>query len=167
MVARTKKTPGDELAAVDEQIAKLEKEGEDLSARRGEAEASLRDFPDRREAALRLQKLGEKVELPDEAEQARLQRFVADAKSEEDAVLWARRQREGVRMKVLAAGLPHFDAAGEESARALEAEGEALLAALAAFQAAQQRKNEAWRRSYDGRHELRVDKAPSRRQGEP
>ena len=58
-MARSKKTPGDELAEVQAKIDALVKEGEDLSARRGDAEALLRSYPDRREHALRLRKLGE------------------------------------------------------------------------------------------------------------
>jgi hypothetical protein len=154
-MARARKlTPGDELAEVDAQIAALVAESEALSARRGDAEAMVRSYPDRREAAMTLKKLGEQVDVPDEAEQARLQRFVADAKVEHDAINRARRQREEDRMKVIAAGLPHFDAEAEESARAYEALGEALLAALADFQAGGSAKGAAWGHSRTGRKEL-------------
>jgi hypothetical protein len=160
MARAQKTTPGDELAEVAARIDALVGEAEDLSARQGDAEALIRAYPDRREAALTLKKLGEDVAVPDEAEQARLQRFVADAKVEQDAIRRARRQREEEREKVIAAGLPFFDAEAEESARALEALGETLLAALADFQAGGLAKGEAWGRSRTGRKELRRDLPP-------
>ncbi|HEY4896457.1 MAG TPA: hypothetical protein VII01_10240 [Solirubrobacteraceae bacterium] len=160
-MARAKQpTPADELAAVDARIAALVAEGETLSDQQGKAEGMIRSYPSRRDDALVLAKLGERVDMPDEAEQARLQRFVADAKDEQDAIRRARRQREEEREKVIAAGLPFFDAEAEESARALEALGEALLAALADFQAGGLVKGEAWGRLRTGRRELRRDLPP-------
>ncbi len=160
MAPAKKTTPGDELAEIAARIDALVGEGEGLSDRQGDAEAMIRTYDDRREAALTLQKLGEKVEVPDEAEQARLQRFVADAKVEQDAIRRARRQREEEREKVIAAGLPFFDAEAEESARALEALGETLLAALADFQVGGLAKGAAWGHSRSGRKELRRDLPP-------
>jgi hypothetical protein len=155
------RTPADKLAEVDAQIAELIQEGEDLSARRGEAEALLGSYPDRRDAALMLRRVGETVELPDEAEPGRLRRVIDVAKEEEGTALRTRRRLEAdERPKVIAAGLPHFDAQAEESARAYEALGEMALAALAAFQGGAQAKGGAWRRSYDGRRELGVDQIP-------
>jgi hypothetical protein len=159
-MARSKKTPSDELAEVDARIAALVAEGEDLSARQGAAEALIRSYPNRRDDALTLKKLGEQVDMPDEAEQARLQLSVADAKIEQDAIRRARRQREEERDKVIARSLPFFDGEAEESARAYEALGEALLAALADFQAGGQAKGTAWGRSREGRRELRLDQMP-------
>jgi hypothetical protein len=162
MVARVRKpTPGDELAAVDEQIDELVAEGEALSARQGDAEALIRSYPDRREAALTLKKLGEHVVVPDEAERARLQRSVAEAVEEQGTIRAVRLLREEEKRKVLAAGLPRFDAEAEAAARAVEAEGEALLAKLAEFLGRQQAKGVAWRRSYDGRHELGREQIPA------
>jgi hypothetical protein len=153
-------TPADALAEVDAQIAELIQEGEDLSTRRGEAEALLRSYPDRRDNALMLRRVGETVELPDEAEPGRLQRVIVVAKEGEGTALRARHQREDERTKVIAAGLPHFDAEAEVSARAYEALGETLLAALADFQASGQAKGAAWGRSREGRKELRLDQMP-------
>jgi hypothetical protein len=160
MPRATKLTPADELAAVDEQIDELVREGEALSARQGEAEAMIRSYPDRRENAVVLVKLGEDVDVPDEAEQARLQRFVANAKVEHDAIGRARRQREEERDRVIARSLPHFDCEAEAAARALEAEGEELLSKLSNFHARMQAKGEAWRRSREGRRELGLDQMP-------
>jgi hypothetical protein len=161
MMARARRlTPGDELAAVDAQLDALEKEREDLSAAQGDAEGLLRTYPERRETAMTLRALGEPAEVPDEAEQARLQRFVAQAKDEQAALARARRQREEDRDKVIAAGLPFFDADAEESARALEALGETLLVALADFQAGGQAKGAAWGRSRAGRKQLGRDLPP-------
>ena len=160
-MARARKlTPGDELAEVDALLAALVAEGEALSARQGDAENMVRTYGDRRENAVVLVKLGEQVEVPDEAEQARLQRFVANAKVEHYAIGRARTQLEERRQKVIAAGLPHFDAEAEESARALEALGETLLAALADFQAGGQAKGAAWGHSRTGRKELGRDLPP-------
>jgi hypothetical protein len=159
-VARQKTTPGDQLAAVDEQIDELVREGEALSARQGDAEGLIRSYPDRREAALTLKKLGEHADVPDEAERARLQRSVADAVEEQGTIRAVRLLRGEERLKIIAAGLPHFDAQAEESARAYGALGEILLAALAAFQGGAQAKGGAWRRSYDGRRELGIDQMP-------
>jgi hypothetical protein len=153
-MARAKRSPGDELAEVDARIDALEADREDVSARQGDAEALLRSYPERRETALTLQKLGETVEVPDEAEQARLQRFVANAMEERDAIGRARRQLEEQRVKVIAAGLGHFDAEAEAAARRLEALGETLLAALADFQAGVQAKGAAWELARTGRKEL-------------
>jgi hypothetical protein len=69
--------------------------------------------------------------------------------TDQAAALKARRRREEERLQVVAAGLSFFDAEAEESARAYEAAGEELLAKLASFRAAGQRKDEAWRRSKD------------------
>jgi hypothetical protein len=160
MMARAKKTPADELAEVQAQIDALVAEGEALSGRQGEAEAMIRSYSSRRDDALVLAKLGEQVEMPDEAEQARLQRSVADAKIEQDAIRRARRQREEERLKIIAGGLPHFDAEAEVSAKAYEVLGETLLAALADFQAGGQAKGVAWGRSREGRKELRLDQMP-------
>jgi hypothetical protein len=160
MAPAKKTTPGDELAEVDELIAALVADGEALSARQGDAEAMIRSYPDRRENAVVLVKLGEQVEVPDEAEQARLQRFVANAKVEHDAIGRARTQLEERRQKVIAAGLPHFDAEAEESARALEALGETLLAAVVDFQAGGSAKGAAWGHSRAGRRELGRDQMP-------
>jgi hypothetical protein len=160
-MARARKlTPGDELAEVDELIAALVAEGEALSARQGDAETMIRSYPDRRENAVVLVKLGEQVEVPDEAEQARLQRFVANAKVEHDAIGRARTQLEERRQRVIAAGLPFFDAEAEQSARVLEALGETLLAALADFQAGGMAKGSAWGHSRTGRKELGRDLPP-------
>jgi hypothetical protein len=149
-----KRSPADELAEVDARIDALVREGEDLSARQGDAEGLIRTYADRRETAFTLQKLGEDIELPNEAEQARLQRFVADAKVEQNAISRARRQEAERRDGIIAAGLTHFDAEAEESARALEALGETLLAALADFQAGGSAKGAAWGHSRTGRKEL-------------
>jgi hypothetical protein len=159
-MARAKKTPGDELAGVDARLDALGKEREDLSARQGDAEALIRSFPERHETALTLTKLGEEVEVPDEAEQARLQRFVATATAECDAIGRARRQIEEERTRIIAAGLPYFDAEAEASARAYEALGEALLVAVADFQAGGQAKGAAWGHSRTGRKELGRDLPP-------
>lgn len=153
-MARAKPTPADELAEVDARITALDKEREATSASQGDAEMLARSFPERRETALTLTKLGEEVEVPDGAEQARLLRFVAEAKDERDAIGRARRQLEETRTKIIAAGLPHFDALAEESARALEELGQTLLAALADLQAAGQAKRAAWGHSQTGRKEL-------------
>jgi hypothetical protein len=160
-MARARKlTPGDELAEVDARIAALVAEGEALSARQGDAEAMIRSFADRRENAVVLVKLGEQVEVPGEAEQARLQQFVANAKVEHYAIGRARRQLEEDRIRVVAAGLPYFDGEAEDAARAFEAEGEALLAGLDAFLNRQRVKGEAWRRGWDGRRELGREQMP-------
>jgi hypothetical protein len=159
-MARATKTPADELAKVDEQIAALVEEADDLSARQGDAEALMRSYEGRRADALKLRKLGEDIDVPDEAEQARLHRTVADAKEEQDTIRAVREQRKEERLKVIAAGLPHFDAEAEEVARAYEALGEALLAALTDFQAGSDAKGAAWGRSRDGRKELRRDRMP-------
>jgi hypothetical protein len=149
-----KQTPGDELAAVDAQLDALGKEREDLSARQGDAEVLIRSYPERRETAMTLRALGEPAEVPDEAEQARLQRFVAQAKDEQTALARARRQREEDRDKAIAAGLPFFDAEAEDAAKAYEALGETLIAAIADFQAGGSAKGAAWGRSQTGRKEL-------------
>jgi hypothetical protein len=154
------KGPAGELAEVDRQIAELVKEGEDLSGRQGDAEALIRSYQGRRETAVTLAKLGEDVEVPDEAEQARLQRFVEEAKEQQNAIRRARRQREEEKLQVIAAGLPHFDAEAEGAARAYRALGETLLAALADFQAGGQAKGAAWGRSRIGRKELGRDQMP-------
>ena len=154
MMARTKKTPADELAEVDARIDALEADREATSTSQGAAESLLRSYPERRETALTLQKLGEKVEVPNEGERARLQRLVDDATDERDAIGRARRQLEETRQKIIAAGLPFFDAEGEEAARTYEARGEALFVALADFQAAGQAKGAAWGHSRTGRKEL-------------
>jgi hypothetical protein len=159
-MARAKTTPADELAEVQARIDALVAEGEALSGRQGEAEAMIRSYPSRRDDALVLAKLGEPVEMPDEAEQARLQRSVADAKIEQDAIRRARQQREEERLKIIAGGLPHFDAEAEVSAKAYEALGETLLAALVDFQAGGQAKGGAWGRSREGRKELGLDQMP-------
>jgi hypothetical protein len=153
-------TPADELAEVDARIDTLVKDGEQLSARRGDAEVLIRTFADRREDAVMLTKLGEQVDVPDEAEQARLQRFVANAKVEHDAIGRARTQLEERREKIIAAGLPFFDAEGEAAAKALEGLGEALLAALDDFQAGARAKGEAWAHSRTGRRELGREQMP-------
>lgn len=62
--------------------------------------------------------------------------------------------------EVIAAGLPHFDVEAEESARAYEALGETLLAALTDFQAGGQAKGEAWGRSREGRKQLGLEQMP-------
>jgi hypothetical protein len=69
-------------------------------------------------------------------------------------------QLEEERDRVIARSLPHFDGEAEESARAYEALGETLLAALADFQAGGQAKGAAWGRSRDGRRELGLDQMP-------
>jgi hypothetical protein len=159
-MARSRKTPADELAEVDERIAALVKEDEGLSAQRGDAEALFESFESRRSDAMLLRRLGEEVEVPDEAEQARLQRVVSQAKDEQGVILRERRQREEERLKIIAAGLPHFDTEAEESARAYEALGQALLAALADFQAGGQAKGAGWGRLREGRKELGLDQMP-------
>jgi hypothetical protein len=159
-MARQKTTPGDELAAKDEQIAELVREGEALSSRQGDAESLLRSYEDRRAEALKLRKLGEAVDVPDEAEQARLGRAAADAKEEQNTIRAVRLVREEERLKIIAGGLSHFDAEAEESARAYEALGETLLAALADFQAGGQAKGAGWGRSRTGRKELGCDLPP-------
>jgi hypothetical protein len=151
---RAKKTPADELAEVDARIDALDKEREVLSGRQGDAEMLARSYPERRETAMTLKKLGEQVEVPDEAEQARLLRFVAEAKDEQTAISRARALREEEKSKIIAAGLPFFDAEGEEAARAYEALGEALLAALADFQAGGVAKDAKWGHPRTGRREL-------------
>lgn len=158
MAVRKKPTPADELAEVAARIAALVAEGEALSARQGDAEALIHTYADRRETALTLQKLGEEVEVPGEAEQARLQRFVADAKVEQDAIRRAIRLREEEKSKVIAAGLPYFDREAEETARAFLAACAMVLAGLDDLQAAQQANGEAWRRGLDGRKELGRDR---------
>jgi uncharacterized protein YndB with AHSA1/START domain len=160
LMARSRKTPADELAEVDERIAALVKEDEGLSAQRGDAEALFESFESRRSDAMLLRRLGEEVEVPDEAEQARLQRVVSQAKDEQGVILRERRQREEERLKIIAAGLPHFDTEAEESARAYEALGQALLAALADFQAGGQAKGAGWGRLREGRKELGLDQMP-------
>jgi hypothetical protein len=85
----------------------------------------------------------------------REERSVADAIEEQNTIRQVKEQREEERRKVIAAGLVHFDAEAEESARAYEALGETLLAALADFQAGEDAKNGAWRLSREGRKELR------------
>jgi hypothetical protein len=159
-MARAKKTPADELAEVQARIDALVAEGEALSGRQGDAEAMIRSYSSRRDDALTLRALGEAPELPDEAEQARLQRFVADAKVEHEAIRRARQRLEDQRGQVIAAGLPHFDAEAEEAARAYEALGEALLVALADFQAGGQAKGAAWGCSREGRKELGRESLP-------
>lgn len=159
-MTRAKRSPADELAEVDARISALDREREDVSAQQGDAEALLRTFPERRETAMMLGKLGEQVELPDEAEQARLTQLVANAKVEHDAIARARRQREEERTKIIAAGLPFFDDRAEEAARAYVASGEALLVATVNFQAAGQTKDGAWRHSRAGRKELGRDLPP-------
>jgi len=144
----------------DGNIRKQVAEGETLSARQGDGEALLKSYDSRRADALKLRRLGDDVDVPDEAEQARLQRSVADAKEEPNTICAVRLLREEERLKVIAAGLPHFDAEAEESARAYEALGETLLAALADFQAVGQAKGAAWGRSREGRKELRLDQMP-------
>src|SRR5690242_14041080 len=104
-MARAKRTPADELAELDQRIVALDQEGEQLSTRRGEAEALLRSYQSRREDALTLRKLGETVEVPDESEPARLQRLIADAKAEEEAVRRARQRLKDERYTILGAGL--------------------------------------------------------------
>jgi hypothetical protein len=160
-MARQKTTPGDELAAKDEQIAELVREGEALSARQGDAESLLRSYEDRRAEALKLRKLGEAVDVPDEAERARLGRAVADAKEEQNTIRAVRLQRAEERLRIVADGLAYFDAEAEAAARAVEAEGEALLAKLEEFLGRQQAKGVAWRRSYDGRRELGREQIPA------
>jgi hypothetical protein len=160
-MACARKTPADELAAVDQEIAALIAEGEALSARQGDAEALLRSYESRRADALKLKRLGEEVDVPDEAEPARLQRSVADAIEEQNTIRAVRRLREEEKRKVLAAGLAYFDAEAEAAARAFEAEGEALLAKLEEFLGRQQAKGVAWRRSFDGRHELGREQIPA------
>lgn len=160
MARAQKTTPGDELAAVDEQIDELTKEGEALSARQGDAEALLRSYEGRWADALKLRRLGEDVDVPDETEQARLQRSVADAIEEQNTIRAVRLLRDQERLKIVAGGLPHFDAEAEKSARAYEALGETLLAALADFQAGGGAKGAAWGRSREGRRELRLDQMP-------
>jgi hypothetical protein len=159
-MAGKKRTPGDELAAVDAKIAELIAEGEALSARQGDAEALLRSYEGRRADALKLRRLGEQIEVPDEAEPARLQRSVADAIEEQNTIRAVRLQRDEERLKIIAAGLRYFDAEAEGAARAYEARGETLLAALADFQAAGQAKGAAWGHSREGRRELRLDQMP-------
>jgi hypothetical protein len=160
MARARKTTPGDELAEVDARIAALEGEREALSARQGDAEAMIRSYPDRRENAMTLVKLGEEVEVPGEPEQARLQQFVAGAKVEQDAIRRAKQRREEERNEIIAAGLPYFDREAEDAAGAYEALGAALLAALADFQAGGQAKGAAWGRSRGGRKALRLDQMP-------
>jgi hypothetical protein len=157
-MARQKTTPGDELAALDERIAALEEEEQAHSARQGDAEALLGSFESRRAEARKLRRAGEEVEVPDEAQQGRLLRTIKEAKEDYDEAIQERRQLQSdVRSKVIAAGLPHFDAEAEEAARELEAECEAFLAHRDVVLAKQAAKNEAWRRSYDGRRQLKVE----------
>jgi hypothetical protein len=154
MAGAKKTAPGDQLAEVDAELDAQEAEREGLDARRGDAEALIRSYPDRRENALTLRKLGEEVEVPDEAEQARLQRFVSDAKAEGDAINRARPRLEERKLKIIAAGLPHIDGESEADARAFESECDAVLAGLDSVQARQAAKEGSWRRSKDGRTEL-------------
>src|SRR5690242_16693284 len=126
-MGRAKKTPADELAEVDAKIAALEKEGQALSARQGEAEALLRSYDDRRSEALLLRRAGEEVEVPDEVQLGRLRGVISQAKEEQGLALKERRQLEDdERPKLIAAGLPHFDGEAEAAARAIEALGETL-----------------------------------------
>lgn len=155
-------TPSDELAEVDARIDAAVKEGEDWSAKRGAAEAAVRSYPDRLDEALKLRRLpgGEMVKLPNEAEPARLKGFVADAKREENSIRAAKPLLEEERDKFLAAALPYFDAEAEEAARELEAECEAFLAHRDVLMAKQAAKEQAWRRSRDGRRQLKVEQIP-------
>jgi hypothetical protein len=98
--------------------------------------------------------------VPNEAEQARLQLFVGNAKVECAALARARTQLEERREKVIGAGLPFFDSEAEESARAYEALGAALLDALADFHAGGLAKGAAWGHSRTGRRELGRDLPP-------
>ncbi len=158
MAPAKKPSPRDELAAVDQRIAELDAEREAISARQGDAEGLLKSYDSRRSDARLLRRFGEDVEVPDDDEPARLQQVVREAKEEQADATKEKAQREEERMKVIAAGLPHFDAEAEEAARALEAECEAFLAHLDVLLAKQAAKKEAWRRSRDGRRELKVER---------